>query len=204
VVFDESTTIVIARKENLGVTIPLPVRFLSVAAQQKERAVEISWSVAEVRNHRYFEVERSTDGIHFEAIAREDHPITSGTASFTFLDKTIRTADVLYYRIKQYDKDGSYHYSETKQVRYKNEDGLLLLYPTPVTSLLHLDYNAVAVNAVRIKIVNAGGVVVREEIKKLAVGINSWQLDTKQLKSGSYYLVIENSGGKTSYPFVKL
>ncbi|RYZ46414.1 MAG: DUF839 domain-containing protein, partial [Chitinophagaceae bacterium] len=66
VVFDQSTTIVIARKENLGAAV-LPVKFISLGAKQTAAGVNLSWELSAPVNG-LLEVQRSVDGIRFSTV----------------------------------------------------------------------------------------------------------------------------------------
>src|SRR5205814_2422613 len=77
-----------------------------------------------------FSIEKSTDGIHFQAI---DFLKGKGNSNerlqYSFLDGAAREA--AYYRLKQVDWDGDFAYSSILHVAASRES-FLTIYPNPV------------------------------------------------------------------------
>jgi alpha-tubulin suppressor-like RCC1 family protein len=93
---------------------PLPVNFLSFEAEKINSDVHLSWTTTESGGNQFFEIERSADGIMFDVAGKVE--AKSGMySSYSFLDQSI-PAGVLYYRIKQYDGDGQFIYSEIRNI----------------------------------------------------------------------------------------
>jgi sugar lactone lactonase YvrE len=139
VVFNTHTSVVIARTENLGPLATLPVKFTDFTVKNINKEVQIEWSVSEVQNHSFFIVERSLNGINFEEIHRNTQSLGNGTTqSFNFIDQQPpSSSNVLYYRIKQCDIDGSCHYSETRSLKVLNKKGLSI-YPVPAYNIVNI------------------------------------------------------------------
>jgi alpha-tubulin suppressor-like RCC1 family protein len=95
-------------------TCPLPVNFLSFEAEKINGNVHLSWTTAELGGNQFFEIERSADGIKFDAVGKVEAK-TGSYSSYSFDDQSVPSG-ILYYRIKQFDKDGSFMYSEIRSV----------------------------------------------------------------------------------------
>ena len=102
-----------------GSNNPLPVDYLNFSARYiNSNLINIDWTTATEINNRDFEVERSYDGRNYETIATI---FGNGTTSFPVDYKAVdnnflRTANVIYYRLKQNDYNGDYEYSPVARV----------------------------------------------------------------------------------------
>nr|WP_262708254.1 hypothetical protein [Hymenobacter persicinus] len=113
---------------------PLPVelvRFTATAAGAG--TVQLRWTTAQESNNAGFAVERSSDGIHFDAIGWVDG---SGTSShgheYSFRDTQLpQGALTLYYHLVQHDQDGTNATSQVRIVVPRQVSGLHLeVWPT--------------------------------------------------------------------------
>jgi len=205
VVFNTHTSVVIARTENLGPLATLPVKFTDFTVKNINKEVQIEWSVSEVQNHSFFIVERSLNGINFEEIHRNTQSLGNGTTqSFNFIDQQPpSSSNVLYYRIKQCDIDGSCHYSETRSLKVLNKKGLSI-YPVPAYNIVNISVNADEEAIATILIINKLGQTVRKETKQVFTGANTIPLNIQQLPKGNYTISIDNGKNKLQEKFIKL
>jgi endoglucanase len=109
--------------------LPLPVKLLKFEATPQNNGVLINWTTADEINNDYFDLERSSDGIHFEKIG--ESPALGnegGITNYSFTD--LKPLDgTSYYRLLQHDLNGESNYSHVVSV-YLNESGLII-YPNP-------------------------------------------------------------------------
>jgi len=95
----------------------LPVTWLSFTAQKiNASSILVKWSTANEQNNKYYEVQRSSDGINFSSIFQLNAGNDSkSTAEYSYTDfKAIN--GINYYRIKQTDADGKSSYSAIAKV----------------------------------------------------------------------------------------
>ena len=88
----------------------LPVRFISFTAHCTGSAVMIEWKTAQEQNSKYYLVEKSADGIAWNTlgnIAAAGNTVTQ--TDYSFADNNAITGN--YYRIAQYDADGTVAYT---------------------------------------------------------------------------------------------
>lgn len=109
----------------------LPVRLVSFAAKVlPDRTVSLSWQTAQETDNDRFAVERSTDLVRFEQIAEIRDVAGNSDAIHTY-----QTTDpaphpgTSYYRLVQYDLDGTRSYSRIITVVVRS--GEYVLYPNP-------------------------------------------------------------------------
>jgi hypothetical protein len=107
-----------------------------ISVSRKKNKVTISWSVTSVQQNVYYEIERAgqdkvfkTAGILFPA---ESAPTAN---KFTFKEsiKHKGPAQIIYYRVKQINANGTAEYSLIKSIhlssnKIKNADEVVLIY----------------------------------------------------------------------------
>ena len=205
VVFNTHTTVVIARVESLGSLATLPVTFTAFDARQTDNGVVISWGVADINNHDYFSIERSTNGTDFTAIHRNNDNINgSAQRSFSVTDDNLPAAGVIYYRIKQCDVNGACHYTDIKTVKLSNQVKITRIYPQPAKDKLNVLYHSSDEGLGTITVTDINGKTVMQQTRKLDKGTQSVEIKTDQLGSGIYLITItDKKNQKTSQKFIK-
>ncbi|HNU89361.1 MAG TPA: DUF839 domain-containing protein [Ferruginibacter sp.] len=205
VVFNTHTTLVIARTENLGPTATLPISFLSFDAVPTGNGVSVNWSVANITNHDYFTVERSVNGTDFEEIHRNDEDILSNPMrTFSTMDNNLPGTDLLYYRIKQCDINGSCRYSDIKTVKFATKSRIANVYPQPAQSKLNIQYYSDTEGPATLLITDINGKTVLNETRSLSKGTQVVLVNTAPLGSGIYLITItDKDNQKTTQKFIK-
>lgn len=206
VIFNTHTTVVIARRENLGPTATLAVNFTDFKVNEENGAVQVNWSVSNVINHLHFEIERSIDGRNFEKIYTENQILANGTSqSFNYTDRNFSGPGLIYYRIKQQDINGNFYYSEIKSVKLTVKKSEIAVYPNPAKEILNIDYNSAEVGDITLTLSDGLGRIVFTEKKKILTGKNILNVDLNKLNKGNYTLsVYYNNSDKQSFQFTKL
>ena len=115
---------------------PLPVQLREFTARAEgPAAVRLAWATATELNNAGFTLERSTDGRGFTNVGSIGGAGTSNTAhSYTFLDGKLPTgANLLYYRLRQTDTNGTATYSPVRTVALNGAAiaAQLQAYPNP-------------------------------------------------------------------------
>ena len=96
----------------------LPVKFNTFDASLMNSKSLLSFSTASETNNDYFTIERSSDGVEFDAIGEiKGAGNSSSELKYEFTDEN-PLPGINYYRIKQTDFDGKYSYTEIKSVRH--------------------------------------------------------------------------------------
>jgi secreted PhoX family phosphatase len=203
VVFNTHTTVVVARKEFLGPTAALPVKFSAFEVYEKNNKAVINWTVEQISNHKFFDVERSVDGIHFIRVATiTDNIEHMNRASFTYTDDRLPSSTTIHYRIKQCDKDGKCSYSVTRVVR-PDDINRITIYPVPAKQQLKLHYVSAETEIVSVSILTNAGLPVFTWRKKVLKGFNQIELPAGQLISGHYFLSLTTTSGRFVRGFSK-
>lgn len=115
---------------NQQFSIILPIELLNFSCNDVGNSVLLEWQTASEINNDYFEIERSSNGIDWEALMQIKGAGTTNTIqSYNFLDEVI-VEGIHYYRLKQVDYDGKFSYSHIcgTEIQPNNK---LIVYPNP-------------------------------------------------------------------------
>lgn len=110
------------------VNILLPINNIQFNANLNQDKVILDWTTFMEINSDYFEIERSIDAISFERIAQVN---AAGHSTYPLQYSVIDYQPYLgnsYYRLKSFDLDGTYRYSDIKSISI-NSTPNFLLYP---------------------------------------------------------------------------
>lgn len=98
----------------------LPVEMISFEAEKMNAFNYLTWSTASEINNDYFEVQKSVDGTNFETIGNIQGVGNSTVQNdYQFIDHDAEY-DIVYYRLKQVDFDGTISYSKIKRISNKS------------------------------------------------------------------------------------
>ncbi len=112
----------------------LPVTWESFTAQQVGKVARLDWAVNDERDHDYYSVEWSTDGLSFSPLATVREAVgQQGISSSYGFDHLDPAAGTNYYRIRQVDLGGTYSYSTIETLTFISSDnnGAFTLSPNP-------------------------------------------------------------------------
>ena len=172
---------------------PLPVVLTAFTAQAvQNRDALLSWTTASEHNSDRFEVERSLDGSTYAKLGQVAAQGTSLTShAYTFTDAGIGArGQVVYYRLKQVDLDGTVAYSPVRTAGFTKAAAVALsLYPNPATTRTALDLSALSASATyRVLVLDATG---RQVLTAVLNGGSATQsLNLTNLATGTYQVLV--------------
>jgi hypothetical protein len=110
----------------------LPIHFSSVKAFQKSTGVQVEWNIATESNIHIYEVEKSSDGIHFTK-AGHFAPASNNNASVSYhwLDNNPYDGNT-FYRLKAVEISGSFKYSSIVSINMSKGRSSIVINPNPV------------------------------------------------------------------------
>ena len=116
--------------------MPIPVELVDFKAYFVKNAVELNWQTASETHNLGFEIERSTDGIHFNTIEFiKSKGNSNAFTHYQFIDNSIVLNAPNYYRLKQIDNDKTTKLSKIISVVNTNKNKLFFA-PNPVNTHL--------------------------------------------------------------------
>lgn len=156
-----------------------PVTFVSFEARRVPEGNKLSWQTASEVNNKGFEIERSSDGRMFTSIGyKPGNGDTQTLKNYSFTDSSPLTNS--YYRLKQWDWDGTFQYSKIVWVR--GDQATAMAYPNPARDFIYIR-NAPDYSPVSIK--NLQGFSVKE-----STVLPGKPIDTRTLRNGIYMISV--------------
>lgn len=181
---------------------PLPVQELKFFEVKKAQTnIYIRWSMFEIRNISSYEVERSTDQVHYSTIEQLDN-----NAHYTFTVTDNRQFDgIAYYRLKIFRKDGTIGYSKIITVAANVTTVLenFNLFPNPVVDVLNVSIFSRRNVTTKFRIYNSTGECLYMHQFNITRGYNQFTVPVKSFLPGMYWLTIEANGIQERRKFVK-
>lgn len=119
----------------------LPVELLTFKASTEDNRVNLNWATASEINNDYFTVERSRDRKSWEKLSSiRGAGNSSITINYSDVDNDPLPA-ISFYRLKQTDFDGQYHYSREVSVDISDlaERSRIIIYPNPFDNYLEIE-----------------------------------------------------------------
>ncbi len=184
----------------LGALVPgaLPVTCIDFKAVKSDNGNMLIWNVSDNANNRGFEIERSTDGIRFTAIATVNAD-SRNNGAYTFTDNSVNGLRDVYYRIKQSDANGETKYL-CSVVRLKMDGGngfsISPVYPNPGKGNAFVKITSGDPRKINIEIVNATGQLMNRYDERLVAGVNILSLRTNNVSAGTYAVRFRNENGE--------
>jgi len=110
----------------------LPIELVSFTAEAGNAGVVLGWETATEINNDFFTIERSYNGLDFEAIGTVTGGGNTGdTETYTFTDVKALPGTI-YYRLKQTDFDGMSETFDPVSVNYLPVGDNVTLFPNPI------------------------------------------------------------------------
>ncbi|MDX1907595.1 MAG: Ig-like domain-containing protein [Bacteroidia bacterium] len=126
---------------NISITVDqvLPTEILDLTAQAGDKGVQLRWMTLRESGNDHFVIERRT-GRRYEAAGQvKSQGDTEAVTEYTFLDAEAPTADVVSYRLRQVNRDGSFSYSPAVEVQgVRQALAGFEVWPNPAAQTLHL------------------------------------------------------------------
>ena len=184
---------------------PLPVRLTKFTARlNEENEVQLDWTINEASDFSHFEIQRAIgnegmDKGKFVTIANI-HPGEDIIRSYRYVDPE-PGGDIVYYRLKMVDLDGSYSYSEVRSVHLETT-AAPLIYPNPSgDGFFFLDYQTL--QNIEYKVIDALG----RTIKSGYIEGNGFKqkspIDLRHIGNGVYLIEVQAGDRKSAFRIVK-
>ena len=175
---------------NLCVNAVLPVDMLSFEAKAQKNDIRLDWITAAEINNAGYNVERRAeyerDFSTIGTVAAAEVPAERNLYDFT--DKEVKAGVNYFYRVRQYDFDGSNALSEVRSARLAETEAAFSVYPNPVKNTLFGRVNREEAGQTRARLYDVQGRLLREMTFE---GV-SFSISTEELPAGFYSLELQN------------
>lgn len=154
----------------------------------EKTGLTLEWIAKNKGKTQQFVIEKSMDGLAFEAI---DILVTDGFSDT--LKKTDESPDfgTNYYRVKQVFKNGDYQYSEVQSEQFLIDEASITIYPNPVKDVFNLKVGHFSDLQGQIRIFSMAGQEVAS--RPLAKGNKTVQISMSNVQNGMYFLILDAS-----------
>ncbi len=184
---------------------PLPVEFTLFNAHAAGKDVALNWETASETNNYGFYIERSEDGQHFETIDFvKGNGQTAGNYGYTDINP-FRATNILYYRLRQTDYDGTISFTNTIMVMQKTVSGISLsVFPNPYQADLNVSLNTQTPATAKVVITNIQGKELFSGNYSVEAGNNTITIHEAQtLSSGVYFIKTSLHGEVQTLKLIK-
>jgi hypothetical protein len=175
----------------------LPVQLTDFSASPKGNDVQLNWSTASEQQNKGFEIQRSGNGTHWNAVGFVNGAGTSQSVNhYQFADKHL-AAGKYYYRLNQLDLDGHSKLSQVVQVSVAGSLLLELLQnqPNPFHGSTRIDIIVPQTGRIKLLLLDYLGRPVRQLMDETKYpGTYRVEVDRNGLSSGLYYYRLETQG----------
>ena len=175
-----------------SVNTPLPVTLGIFTAKFEANAAHLYWETYSEKNNAYFEILKSSNSKDWQPLGRVNGIGNStGKNPYEFTDKN-PLAGVSYYRLRQYDLDGTSMLSSIRSVTNLNQTAKRLnVYPNPTSGRFTIDLTDNG-KIGKVSLFNLAG-------KKLDISLTKneaeYEISGKNLIPGIYILQVEKRDG---------
>lgn len=188
--------------------IVLPVELLGFAGvyDPTQERVNLSWETTNEKNASHFDVQRSVDldGAFTTIATVEAAGNAADVTAYELDDYDLPSVDTWYYRLQQFDQDGSFAYSNTVEVKRADLGNSVSLYPNPFDENLTLSFAYPPSGAIGVKVFDiAGKVVFEENVTENALSGARYVLKLSDLAKGSYLVSLTLDGETQNHKVTK-
>src|SRR5688572_6022657 len=161
----------------------LPLTLISFTAKKIDGdKVQLDWLSDNEINTSHFVIERSVDGVLFEATGS----VTAtgiGRNDYSFTNTIPGIVPTYYYRLKMVDRDGKYQYSNIVRINNNFTGIKLSVFPNPVNALITI----ISPGQQEAFITNTSG----QRIKKISLINGNQTINVAALNPGIYIIKTE-------------
>jgi endoglucanase len=186
-----------------GTQTALPLHSITLTGERNTTGVNLKWLVDDATESKYFEVERSADGIHFSSI-KQLNAVSNITGYNIADDAEEAKHGIVYYRVKETGLQGMVHYSSILKLSEKDTPDPLIVYPNPAKNECTLSGYVVSSGLLELKIVDVSGKLLQQEKWQQPKGNYSRNVSIGNLPSGIYWLQVTGEEKSNRIKLVKL
>jgi hypothetical protein len=174
----------------------LPVELIRFTARAVDNEyISLEWTTATEIENDGFEIQRSANGVDFEAIGWVNGNGNSTAKNDYSFNDYEAVLGVNYYRLKQIDFDGQFEYSKIVSAKMGADASIsyLSVYPNPTKGDLFVEIEADNQSLSNIRIYNHMGQQVGNAKHHIVAGKNKLMVNTQNLISGTYLIIVESN-----------
>lgn len=182
--------------------IPMPVELLFFKAENSDTETHLNWATASEKNNNYFAIERAGSALDFEMIGIiGGSGNTNAPVYYSFTDRSGVLSGTSYYRLTQFDYDGTSEVIGQIAVDHKTlKAPESILFQNPILSHENLKIVLLNESSGNLKIFTIEGT----QVFQAPFSPSSGKVQAGTLKPGMYVVVYESAGKATAYKLAVL
>lgn len=183
------------------VNTALPLTLLNFSGVKQSGIVQLKWQTTNEINTSYYNVQRSTDALHFTTVGVVKSNNISSINNYSYSDNVAGlSVETFYYRLQEVDIDARSQYSQIVAIKMNNMKTGISIYPNPARSYINLNSNKPEdLNGAILTIVDMAGQVT---LKQTLLPNNQQQINVSALSKGMYIVHILKASGLESQKLV--
>jgi len=178
-------------------TSTLPVDLVYFKGETNDLVNNLYWLTASEMNSDYFDILRSTNGIDFEIIGTQKAAGFSQDFIQYKFDDLHPTDGINYYKLIQYDFDGSTESSEIFALKNASNVQFLKTYPVPTSDQLNVTFSSINGGVYYLKLLTMDGKELYSALLPTMIGDNLFRLNMTAYPAGSYVVQIKDELGES-------
>jgi type IX secretion system substrate protein len=184
-------------------TIILPLQWLNFNAYSIQGKALLEWSTMDEATILQFDIEQAIDSISFAKIGSVSAVNSLNTTSYSFSQANPALCEN-YYRVKEVSIDGSYRYSETKELSFGINSNQIKILKNPVLSdQVDISISSTSNKKACVRIVDMNGKCILNTNLILQKGDNR-EIFTAPTNAGVYMIQLLSSGTTDMIKFVRV
>lgn len=191
------------------ITTQLPIMLVNFDAvyNKQTKDVDLTWYTASEINNDYFTIERSKDAINFEELKRvKGAGNSTQMLSYKDVDENPYMGKS-FYRLRQTDFNGSYTYSDIREVNISDLTTVNdFVYPNPTENVVNVTFEDIqSLDPINVKLFdNLGQIVIDRNFYPQNLGANKLSIDMLHVAQGVYHLTLGRANEEVkSFKIVK-
>lgn len=168
---------------------------LSLSIERVQQQTQLHWVNNTGTKNESFIVERSRDGVHFEALLEKNAKENNNEARAYKAIDNIPLEGYNFYRIRLQLSDGTYRFSDIQRLFFSDLP-TLSIFPNPSADYSFIDLSQYQNKAAKVEIYNQLGFLVQQkEVEKINSPI--LELDLGELENGLYMVFLKIEGRRS-------
>ncbi len=168
----------------------LPITLLNFSGNNQGKYNNLKWTTALEITAHYFDMQRSCEGRALAPVPNVAAQNSATGASYSYNDDVsdIKTAEIIFYRLKLIDKDGSFEYSNVVSIRMPLKSNFVVK-GNPFHDIIRMQLTVPQKQNIQMNLYDEGGRLVASRSMMALAGINEFTWDNVQtLAAGNYVL----------------
>lgn len=175
----------------------LPISIIELTATALSRSIRLHWVAQDAASTDRFLIERSADGLTFEAIGTMTSERSGNGTTDHLWDDNAPMEGINFYRITALSVDGTVERTEVVSALYHPKERSLIAVPNPARTALrfHLESSDLD-EELNVLVTDASGRVVHSALYRPNANAPVIDMNVSQLAEGYYMVKLTNSFGE--------